>query len=125
MKKKILIVDDSSLARRSTRKILEELGHEVDEANDGAQALEKGVLNSYDLVVLDMVMHGMYGLEVLQKFQQLNPKLPVIVSTADIQRSTREQVKASGASAMINKPVNKEEFAEVLALVLEGGTAWN
>jgi CheY-like chemotaxis protein len=125
MKYKILVVDDSGLARRLTRKILEELGHEVEEAADGAEALEQYVLNRHDLVVLDMVMHGMYGLEVLKKFKELSPELPVIISTADIQRSTREQVQTAGASAMINKPINKQELAEVLATVSSGGTVWN
>jgi two-component system, chemotaxis family, chemotaxis protein CheY len=125
MRKKILVVDDSSLARRLTRRILEELGHEVEEASDGAQALEKYSLNAYDLVVLDMLMHGMYGLEVLQKLKELNPSLPVVVATADIQRSTRDQVKEAGAVALVNKPVNKEELAEVLELVWKGGTTWN
>ena len=125
MRSKILVVDDSGLARRLTRKILEELGHEVEEASDGAQALEQYVLNRHNLVVLDMVMHGMYGLEILQKFKELNPGLPVIIATADIQRSTREQVKEAGAAAMVNKPVSKEELAEVLTIVLEGRTAWS
>jgi len=125
MKQKILVVDDSGLARRLTRKILEELGHEVQEASDGAEALEQYVLNRHDLVVLDMVMHGMYGLDVLKKFKELNPALPVIISTADIQRSTRDQVQSAGASAMVNKPVNKEELADVLMTVFSGGTVWN
>ena len=125
MKHKILVVDDSGLARRLTRKLLEELGHEVQEAADGAEALEQYVLNRHDLIVLDMVMHGMYGLEVLKKFKELNPDLPVIISTADIQRSTREQVQTAGASALINKPVNKQELEEVLTTVCSGGTVWN
>lgn len=125
MKAKILVVDDSGLARRLIRKILEELGHEVEDASDGAQALERYVLNQHDAVVLDLLMHGMYGMEVLQKFRELNPDLPVIIATADIQRTTREQVKAAGASAMVNKPVTKEQLAEVLAVVLEGGKVWN
>jgi two-component system chemotaxis response regulator CheY len=125
MKSNILVVDDSGLARRLTRRILEELGHETEEVSDGAQALEQYAVNHHDVIILDMVMHGMYGLEVLQKFKELNPALPVIIVTADIQRSTRDQVKAAGAAAMINKPVNKEELTEVLAIVLKGGTAWN
>ena len=125
MKKKILVVDDSSLARRLTRRILEELGHEVEEASDGAQALEKYALGNHDLVVLDMLMHGMYGQDVLVKLKELNPALPVIVVTADIQRSTRDQVKAGGASAMVNKPVSKEELSEVLEQVLQGEDTWN
>ena len=125
MKKKILVVDDSSLARRLTRRILEELGHEVEEASDGAQALEKYALGNHDLVVLDMLMHGMYGQDVLVKLKELNPALPVIVVTADIQRSTRDQVKEGGASAMVNKPVSKEELSEVLEQVLQGEDTWN
>ncbi|MGN6385101.1 MAG: response regulator [Verrucomicrobiota bacterium] len=125
MKANILIVDDSGLARRTVRNLLEELGHSVEEAADGAQALERYVINHHDLVILDMVMHGMYGLEVLGKFRELNPKLPVIIATADIQKSTREQVQAAGAAAMVNKPLNKEELTEVLNRVLNGGTAWN
>ena len=125
MKTKILVVDDSGLARRLIRKVLEELGHEVEDASDGATALERYVLNRHDVVVLDLLMQGMYGVEVLQKFKELNPELPVIIVSADIQRTTREQVKESGAVAMINKPVTKEQLAEVLNIVLAGGTTWN
>jgi CheY-like chemotaxis protein len=125
MKAKILVVDDSGLARRLVRKILEELGYEVEDVSDGAQALERYLLNRHDAVILDLLMHGMYGVEVLEKLKQLNPTLPVIISTADIQKTTRDQVKTSGAAAMINKPVTKEELGEVLEIVLKGGTVWN
>ncbi|HEY3916048.1 MAG TPA: response regulator [Verrucomicrobiae bacterium] len=125
MKQKILVVDDSGLARRLTRRMLEELDLEVEEAADGSQALEQYVLHRHDLIILDMVMHGMYGLEVLIKLKELNPKLPVIVVSADIQKSTRDHVKEAGAAAMVNKPVDKAVLTEVLGIVLAGGTAWN
>ncbi|HSU56652.1 MAG TPA: response regulator [Candidatus Dormibacteraeota bacterium] len=125
MKAKILVVDDSGLARRLIRRILEDLGHEVEDASDGAQALERYVLNRHDAVILDLLMHGMYGVEVLQKLKELNPSLPVIVVSADIQRTTREQVKEAGAVAMVNKPVTREQLEEVLGIVLTGGTVWS
>jgi len=125
MSSKILVVDDSSLARRTVRQLLEQLGHTVEEAVDGPQALERYVINRHDLVVLDLVMHGMYGLEVLAKFRELNPQLPVIVATADIQKSTWAEARAAGAAAMVNKPLNKEELSSVLETVLAGGTAWS
>jgi CheY-like chemotaxis protein len=124
MKAKILVVDDSGLARRLIRKILEELGHEVEDVPDGAQALERYLLNHHDVVMLDLLMHGMYGMDVLQKLRQLNPDLPIVIASADIQRTTRDQAKELGASAMINKPVTKEQLAEVLDIVLKGGTLW-
>lgn len=126
MNAKILIVDDSGLARRMLRQALEELGHSVEEATDGATALERYYINRHDLVVLDMVMNGMYGLEVLTKMRELDPKIRVIVATADIQASTREQVRAAGASAFVNKPVNRKELAGVVTTVLQGGEVkWN
>ena len=125
MKAKILVVDDSGLARRVVRKILEESGCEVEEAADGSQALERYVVTRHDVVILDLLMHGMYGGDVLQKLKQLNPNLPVIVLTADIQRTTREQVKDAGAVAMVNKPVTKESLQEVLEIVLAGGSVWS
>ncbi|HLX70189.1 MAG TPA: response regulator [Verrucomicrobiae bacterium] len=125
MKPKILVVDDSGLARRLVRKILEDLGYEVEDVSDGEQALERYLLNRHDAVVLDLLMQGMYGVEVLQKLKELNPNLPVIVVSADIQRTTRDQVKESGGSAMVNKPVTKEQLEEVLKIVLAGGTIWS
>jgi len=125
MKNKILVVDDSGLARRLIRKMLEELGHEVEDTSDGASDLELYVLNRHDAVILDLLMHGMYGVEVLQKLKSLNPELPVIIATADIQRTTRDMVKEAGAVALLNKPVTREQLAEVLPIVLSGGTVWN
>lgn len=125
MKAKILIVDDSGLARRTNRQTLEEHGYDVDEASDGVQALERYFLNRPDLVVLDMVMTGMYGLEVLTKLRELNPEVKVIVATADIQQSTQDQVKAAGAAAFINKPVNRKALAELVTRILAGEAVWN
>ena len=61
MNEKILIVDDSGLARRRVRVILEEAGYEVVEAEDGMAALERYHVDRPDLVVLDLVMKGMYA----------------------------------------------------------------
>ena len=125
MNAKVLVVDDSSLARRTLRSLLEELGHSVEEASDGSQALERYFIQRHDLVFLDMVMHGMYGLDVLAKMRELNPDVRVIVVTADIQTSTKEQVKAAGATAFLNKPLNRAEAARILAAVLNGEFQWS
>lgn len=125
MSTNILVVDDSGLARRSIRQILEEMGHHVEEARDGAEAIERYFLHHHDLIVLDMVMEGMYGLEVLMKFKQLNADVRVIVVTADIQESTRAEVRAAGAVAMINKPVVRVELERVVNSALKGEVAWS
>jgi two-component system, chemotaxis family, chemotaxis protein CheY len=122
MKAKVLIVDDSSLARRTLRQLLEQMGHTVEEASDGTQALERYFLNRPDLVILDMVMNGMYGLEVLAKMREMNPEVRVIIATADVQKSTHDQATAAGARAVINKPLNRDELTRVVVGALTEGS---
>ena len=124
MNAKILMVDDSSLARRTARRILEAMGLTVDEASDGPVALEKFFLNRPDLVLLDMVMTGMYGLDVLAKLREIDPSARVIIATADIQKSTREQARAAGAAGFVNKPLDAEQLRTVITKILEGADTW-
>lgn len=125
MNSPILVVDDSAFARRTARSILEELGHTVEEASDGAQALERYCLTRHPLVILDMVMSGMYGTEVLRKLRAFDPEARVIVVTADIQQSTIDEVREAGAAAFINKPINRQQLAKAVEAVLNGGDTWN
>ena len=122
MKSKILIVDDSSMSRRIVRGILESAGHEVTEAADGMAALESYSLEKPDVVVLDMIMTGMYGIEVLQKLYELDEHAKVIVATADIQNSTREMAEQAGSRGFLNKPIKKEELLSLVTTVLEEQT---
>lgn len=122
---KVLIVDDSSLARRTLRQLLESMGHKVEEANDGEQALERFFVSPPELVLLDMVMSGMYGLDVLAKMREMNPAVRVLVATADIQNSTAEQVRAAGAKGILNKPVNRDQLTSAIAKIAAGGDTWN
>ncbi|MEO7413108.1 MAG: response regulator [Opitutaceae bacterium] len=125
MSGKILIVDDSSLARRTLRQLLEGMDYTVDEATDGTQALERFFLNPPELVILDMVMSGMYGIDVLAKMRELAPAVRVIILTSDIQKSTAEQVKAAGAKGILNKPVNRQLLATAIQTILAGGDTWS
>jgi two-component system chemotaxis response regulator CheY len=120
VKQKILLVDDSGMARRGMRSILESGGFDVCEAEDGLAALERYFLDKPDVVMLDLVMKGMYGLEVLAKLRQLDPTARVIVVSADVQESSHDLVGAAGASAFINKPVQREQVLTVVRQVLEG-----
>ena len=121
MSPKILIVDDSALSRRTLRRILETAGYEVAEANDGMTALELYFLEKPRLVLLDLVMKGMYGLDVLVKLREMDPTAQVVVASADIQSSTRKMVDEAGALAFINKPfISEQVIAAVKAALAEG-----
>jgi len=118
---KILIVDDSGLSRRTLRKILEPAGHQVSEAEDGITALERYYLDKPDLVLLDLTMNGMYGMDVLNKLRQMDSGVLVIVASADIQTSTRAIAEEAGASAFINKPFTVDQVLAAVVEVLRGG----
>jgi two-component system chemotaxis response regulator CheY len=123
MSEKILIVDDSALSRRTLRRILESASYEVVEADDGMTALELYFLEKPNLVLLDLVMKGMYGLEVLVKLREMDPKALVVVASADIQSSTRQMVDEAGALAFINKPfVSEQVISAVETALAEGAT---
>ena len=121
MRSKILIVDDSALSRRTLRRILETADYEVAEAADGMTALEAYFLEKPNLVLLDLVMKGMYGLDVLAKLREMDPDARVVVASADIQSSTRKLVDDAGALGFINKPFLTESVLEVVAAALAKG----
>ena len=123
MSGKILIVDDSALSRRTLRRIVESAGYEAVEADDGMTALEVYFLEKPSLVLLDLVMKGMYGLDVLVKLREMDPNALVVVASADIQSSTRKMVDEAGALAFINKPFISEQVLAVVEKALaEGAT---
>jgi len=120
MKGRVLVVDDSALSRRTLRQILEPAGYEVAEAEDGLSALERYFLEKPDVVLLDLVMKGMYGLDVLTKLRELDANAKVVIVSADIQTSSHELVEAAGARAFVNKPFDRAEILGTLASILTG-----
>lgn len=117
---KLLLVDDSGLARRGLRAIFEPAGFQVVEAEDGMTALERYFLERPDVVILDLVMKGMYGLDVLTKLRELDPNARVVVVSADVQQSSQDLVQAAGAVGFINKPVDSERVLSLVRGLVEG-----
>jgi two-component system chemotaxis response regulator CheY len=121
---KILVVDDSSLSRRISRRILEDAGHAVVDAADGLSALESYALSRPDLVLLDVTMADMNGLEALQQLRAMDPAARVVMATADVQSSTRALAEAGGAVGFVAKPFVTESVlrAVAAALTVQGAT---
>jgi len=83
-------------------------------------ALDQFTLEKPDMVQLDLVMSGMGGLEVLQKLRETDSQARVIVTTADIQNSTRNMATQAGSRAFLNKPIRREELSTAVNSSLEG-----
>ena len=125
MNAKILVIDDSGLARRNLRRILEAAGHDVVEAQDGMAALEMYFAEKPEVVLLDLVMSGMYGLDVLKKLRQLDPTARVVVVSADIQTPSRDLAREYGAGAFLSKPVEEADVIAAVNALLSGERQWN
>jgi len=122
---RILIVDDSLLARRIMRLHLEDIGYAVEEATNGEQAIERVFVNPPSLVILDLVMAGMYGGDVLNTLQKLNSGVPVMIATADVQISTADEVRTAGAFGILNKPISRQSLNIAVETVLGGKQLWS
>ena len=95
------------------------------EATDGMAALEMYFIEKPRAVLLDLVMKGMYGLEVLSKLREMDPDARVVVLSADIQTSSREMVQAAGAAGFLNKPADAQQMLDVVARAVERGDSWS
>ena len=125
MSARILVVDDSGLARRRARSILEGAGYEVLEAEDGMSALERYFVARPDVVVLDLVMKGMYGLDVLAKLREMDQGVKVIVVSADVQTSSQQLVNDAGAAGFLIKPLEAAQILPLIRSTLEGAGKCN
>ena len=116
----VLIVDDSGLARRRIRGILEGAGYDVIEAEDGMAALERFFVAKPDLVLLDLVMKGMSGMDVLAKLREMDPSARIIVVSADVQTSSHEMVEKAGAAGFLMKPTDADQVLALVRSTLDG-----
>ncbi|HQW07382.1 MAG TPA: sigma-54 dependent transcriptional regulator [Flavobacteriales bacterium] len=103
---KILVVDDEKAIRNALRDILEHEKHTVDEAEDGSSALDKAKKGKFDLVLCDIKMPKMDGLEFLQKITAYNDDLPVIMISGHGTIDTAVEALKKGAFDFIEKPPN-------------------
>ncbi|MBP6185595.1 MAG: sigma-54-dependent Fis family transcriptional regulator [Saprospiraceae bacterium] len=101
---KILIADDEQSIRRTLREILEFEKYKVDEAADGLECLAKVKQDSYDVIILDIKMPKMDGMETLEKIQDLAPDTPVVMISGHASIDTAVEAVKKGAFDFIAKP---------------------
>jgi two-component system response regulator PilR (NtrC family) len=111
MNKKILVVDDEEIIRESLSFVLKKEDYNVDEAGNGKAAHDLLLKESFDLVITDLEMPGMKGLELVEEIKKLNIQTSIIIITAYGSLETAIAALRSGASDYILKPV---EFDELL-----------
>lgn len=116
---KILIVDDEEGMRRLLARVLSREGYEANAVGGGAEALQLIAAEKYDLVITDIKMPGMGGLELLQEIKSYDPALPIIVITAYGTVESAVQALRSGAYDYITKPFETDEIKLTVAKAFE------
>ena len=117
--RRILVVDDEELVRDLTVLVLERAGYEVISAASARQALELVETHSIDLVVSDVVMPDLTGVELLAEMRERRPDLPVVLMTGgspDPERTTN--ALELGAAGIVFKPYSHAELRDAVAAAL-------
>jgi len=116
---KILIIDDEKSIRNALRDILEYEKYEVEEAADGADGFQKIMDGDYDVVLCDIKMPKMDGMEILEKVSGLKPDLPMIMITGHGSIETAVEATKTGAYDFIPKPPDMNRLLVSLRNALE------
>jgi len=111
---RLLVVDDEEGMRDTLTDILEEFDYHIDAVANGKEAVNRVRLGDYDLVLMDIRMPVMDGVQALGEIKRLNPDLPVIMMTAYARSEAVEQARERGAAAILYKPL---AIDEVLPLI--------
>lgn len=111
---KILLVDDSRFQRKCMSRLLTDLGHEVSQAENGEMGLEMVQSVEPDMIITDLLMPVVDGIGLLRGLKEQDYKIPVVVVTADIQESSREECLQLGAYGFLNKPCTRDDLEAVI-----------
>ncbi|OPG16120.1 response regulator transcription factor [Ferroacidibacillus organovorans] len=110
MQRHILIVDDEAAMRQLVRIYLAHAGFSVSEAKDGVSCMEKLSAGVYDMVILDMMMPGMDGVEVCRRIRERLPEMPLLMLTARDEVESRVKGLTAGADDYLTKPFDSREL---------------
>jgi len=122
---KILVVEDNPMNMELVTFILAAGGIDVTQAFDGPEALERIKDTHFDLILLDIQLPGMDGIEVIKNINagKTIPNIPIVALTAHAMHGDRQKFIDAGCVGYISKPIDVSTFVErVLSYVAEGGT---
>jgi two-component system response regulator HydG len=118
MKPKILVVDDERSHRLMIEAVLSAEGYDIAQADSGQTAIDAVAEKFYDLVIMDIRMPELGGIEALQKIKTISPGIPIVIMTAYASVGTAVDALKSGASDYLTKPLDIEELKMLVAKTL-------
>jgi two-component system response regulator HydG len=119
MKEKILVVDDERSHRTMLKAVLTKEGYDIAEADDGVSAIKAVENDSFDLILMDIRMTDLDGIEAMREIKRTSPSIPVIMMTAYASIKTAVEALKSGAYDYLTKPLDVEELKILIQKALE------
>lgn len=113
-KKRILIIEDDEEMRSLLRDFLNDEGYETDSADNGLEAYRRLVREFFDLIIADIRMPGLTGLDILPRVRKLHPEAPIIVITAFGSEEVCRKAYERGATLYLEKPIHLENLRELI-----------
>ncbi len=110
----VLVADDNEVAQRLCRRVLEKAGHKVLTASDGQEAVNLALENSPDIILMDVAMPGMDGLEAMRQIRAQKPGMTVVIASAHSMANDRERFLAAGADDVLSKPFKLTDLTGVV-----------
>jgi len=117
---RILVVDDEELARENIRHVLEKLGHEVETATNGLDALQKLDAGEYDLVITDLKMEKMDGMQLLENMKRASSTTDIIMITGYATVDSAVNALTKGAAYYLAKPFKLDDLRLTVSRILDG-----
>lgn len=119
MAERLLIVEDEDTLCKSLQRVFSKEGYEVDRADSAEYAFKLLERNSYDLIITDIILPGISGIELMTKYRETNPAQKVIIITAYASLTTAVEALKAGASDFIIKPLMHDEMKRAVSRVLD------
>lgn len=111
----VLVADDNDVAQRLCKRVLEKAGFGVLIAADGLQAVEITLRERPSMILMDVAMPGIDGLEAMRRIKTEIPSIPIVIASAHSMASDRERFLAAGADNVLSKPFRLADLISIVA----------
>ena len=110
----VLVADDNDVAQRLCRRVLEKAGYGVLIAGDGLQAVDVALKQRPAMILMDVAMPGIDGLEAMRRIKAEIPAMPIVIASAHSMSSDRERFLAAGADDVLSKPFRLADLVSIV-----------
>ncbi|HVC78616.1 MAG TPA: response regulator [Candidatus Micrarchaeaceae archaeon] len=116
----VLVADDNDVAQRLCRRVLEKAGYNVLIAVDGLQAVDVAMSQRPAMILMDVAMPGIDGIEAMKRIKAEIPNQPIVIASAHSMASDRERFLAAGADDILSKPFRLADLVAIVAKLTAG-----